>query len=75
LGVCDRALVILPYSGCSIDGFVEDLPHKLSKVESFVQSPLSRHQVLGWLSMCMSLSVVVIVAKYTLAACRTYKDT
>jgi hypothetical protein len=33
LGVCGRALVVLPYGGCSNDGFVEYLPHKLTKVK------------------------------------------
>jgi hypothetical protein len=36
LGVCDCALAVLPYGGCSGDGFVEDLPHKLAEVESLL---------------------------------------
>jgi hypothetical protein len=31
--VSDGALVVLPYGGCSADGFVEDLPHEMAKVE------------------------------------------
>jgi hypothetical protein len=34
LGVGDGTLVILPNGGCSGDGGVEDLPHKLAEVES-----------------------------------------
>jgi hypothetical protein len=30
------ALVVLLHGGCSGDGFVEDLPHKLAKVESLL---------------------------------------
>jgi hypothetical protein len=36
MGVCDGALIVLPYGGCSSDGFVEDLPHKLATVESLL---------------------------------------
>jgi hypothetical protein len=33
---CD--LLVLLDGGCSVDGFVEDLPHKLAKVESLLCS-------------------------------------
>jgi hypothetical protein len=36
VGVCDRALTVLLDCDCSSDGFVEYLPHKLTKVESFL---------------------------------------
>jgi hypothetical protein len=34
--VSDGAFVVLPYGGCSGDGFVEDLPHEMAKVESLL---------------------------------------
>jgi hypothetical protein len=38
LGVCIGALVVLLYGGGFGDGGVEDLPHKLPKVESLLES-------------------------------------
>jgi hypothetical protein len=36
LGLRDGALVAIPDGGCSGDGDVEDLPHKLSEVDSLL---------------------------------------
>jgi hypothetical protein len=35
-------LVVFPDGGCSVDGFVEDLPHKLAIVESLLGGVYSR---------------------------------
>jgi hypothetical protein len=46
MGVRDGALVVLPYGGGFGDGGVEDLPHKLAEVESFLGG-VNRRVVLG----------------------------
>jgi hypothetical protein len=34
--ISEYASVILSYGGCSVDGFVEDLPHKLAMEEALL---------------------------------------
>jgi hypothetical protein len=70
LGIRDGTLVVLSYRVCSSDGGVEDLPHKLAKLESLLGGVCRRVvlRLIGGLGDTCTL--LGLVADGTAAKCK-----